>query len=109
MGHLFYPALDANRSADLSPTTYALLRNDLGFKGAVISDDMEMGAITSSTPTAEAAVQFLAAGGDMVMVAHDLAVADATYDAITAAVESGRLPRQRLDDAVAALSELRAG
>ena len=109
MGHLFYPALDAHHPADLSPATYALLRDDLGFKGAVISDDMQMGAITSSTPTAEAAVQFLAAGGDMVMVAHDLSVAGATFDAITAAVESGRLPRQRLDDAVAALNDLRAG
>lgn len=102
-GHLFYPAIDPHRSADLSPATYNFLRADLGFHGAILSDDMEMGAITSSTPTPEAAVQFLLAGGDMVMVAHDLAVADATFDAIKAAVESGRLPRRRLDDAVAAL------
>jgi hypothetical protein len=51
----------------------------------------------------------LLAGGDMVMVAHDLSVADATSDAIKAAVVSGRLPRARLDDAVATLSSLRAG
>ena len=107
LGHLFYPALDARRSTDLSPATFALLRGDLGFKGAVLSDDMEMGAITTSTTTPEAAVQFLQAGGDMVMVAHDLSVADATFAAIKAAVESGRLPRQRLDDAVAALTALR--
>ena len=109
LGHLYYPALDPKRSADLSPTTVALLRQELGFKGAVLSDDMQMGAITSSTPTPEAAVQFLVAGGDMVMVAHDLAVADATYDAIKSAVESGRLPRARLDEAVAALTALRTG
>jgi len=107
LGHLFYPALDPVRSADLSPATIQLLRSDLGFRGAIISDDMEMGAITSSTPTPEAAVQFLAAGGDMVMVAHHLDVADATYDAIKAAVLSGRLPRARLDQAVAALESLR--
>ena len=106
IGHLFYPAIDAHRSADLSPNTYNFLRGDLKFHGAILSDDMEMGAITSSTPTPEAAVQFLAAGGDMVMVAHDLSVADATYEAIKSAVESGRLPRQRLDDAVAALTQL---
>jgi beta-N-acetylhexosaminidase len=103
LGHLFYPALDPVRSADLSPVTIQLLRSDLGFRGAIISDDMEMGAITNSTPTPEAAVEFLAAGGDMVMVAHHLAVADATYDAIKAAVLSGRLPRARLDEAVASL------
>jgi beta-N-acetylhexosaminidase len=109
MGHLWYPALDPHRSADLSPATYQLLRSELGFRGAIISDDMEMGAITASTPAPEAAVEFLLAGGDMVMIAHDLAVADATYDAIKAAVESGRLPRERLDEAVARLRALPAG
>ena len=106
LGHLFYPALDSRRSADLSPATIQLLRDELGFHGAIISDDMEMGAITSSTPAPEAAVEFLVAGGDMVMIAHHLAVADATYDAIKAAVESGRLSRQRLDEAVASLEAL---
>ena len=106
MGHLFCPALDPSRSADLSPNTFNFLRADLHFRGAILSDDMEMGAITASTPTPEAAVEFLLAGGDMVMVAHDLSVADATYDAIKAAVESGRLPRSRLDDAVAMLQRL---
>jgi len=107
LGHLFYPALDAHRSADLSPGTVSLLRQDLGFEGAILSDDMEMGAITSSTPAPEAAVEYLIAGGDMVMIAHHIDVADATFDAIKAAIESGRLPRARLDEAVAALTALR--
>ena len=103
IGHLWYPAIDPHRSADLSPATIGLLRNDLGFTGAILSDDMEMGAITASTPTSEAAVEFLIAGGDMVMVAHHMSVVDATYNAIKNAVLSGRLPRARLDDAVATL------
>jgi len=82
------------------------LRADLRFHGAILSDDMEMGAITASTPTPEAAVEFLMAGGDMVMVAHHLTVANATFDAIKAAVESGRLPRSRLDDAANILADL---
>jgi len=106
LGHLFYPALDARRSADLSPNTMNFLRADLRFHGAILSDDMEMGAITASTPTPEAAVEFLMAGGDMVMVAHHLTVANATFDAIKAAVESGRLPRSRLDDAANILADL---
>jgi beta-N-acetylhexosaminidase len=109
LGHLFYPAIDAHRSADLSPTTVNLLRSEVGFKGAILSDDMEMGAITTSTPTPEAAVQFLIAGGDMVMVAHHISVADATYDAIKQAVLSGRLPRARLDEAVVRLQALPGG
>jgi beta-N-acetylhexosaminidase len=106
LGHLYYPALDATHSADLSPVTIQRLRSDVGFKGAIISDDMEMGAITATTPAPEAAVEFLVNGGDMVMIAHDLSVADATYDAINAALRSGRLPRSRLDEAVAALQAL---
>jgi len=42
----------------------------------------------------------------MVMVAHHLDVADATYDAILAGVADGRLPRSRLDEAVATLQAL---
>src|SRR2546421_10801800 len=106
LGHLFYPAIDAHRSADLSPATVSLLRTELHFKGAIISDDMQMGAITTSTPTPEAAAEFLIAGGDMVIVAHDLSVANATFDAIKNAVTSGRLPRARLDEAVARLAAL---
>jgi beta-N-acetylhexosaminidase len=106
LGHLYYPALDTVHSADLSPVTIQRLRSDVGFRGAIISDDMEMGAITASTPVAEAAVEFLVNGGDMVMVAHHISVADATYNAIKAAVASGRLKRSRLDQAVAALQAL---
>jgi len=108
LGHLWYPALDPHRSADLSPVTFQKLRDELGFKGAIVSDDMEMGAITKSTPAPEAAVEFLIAGGDMVMIAHHLAVADATFDAVKHAVATGRLPRARLDQAVATLQELSA-
>lgn len=109
IGHLFYPAIDAHRSADLSPNTFTMLRDELKFGGAIISDDMQMGAITASTSTPEAAVEFLLAGGDMVMIAHDLTVADATFGAIKSAVESGRLPHRRLDEAVAAMTHLREG
>ena len=108
LGHLFYPAIDPQRSADLSPNTVNFLRTDLKFQGAILSDDMQMGAITASTATPAAAVEFLLAGGDMVMVAHDLSVADATYDAIKSAVLSGRLPRARLDAAVASLMSVPA-
>ncbi len=106
LGHLYYPAINANHSADLAPETIQLLRSEVGFKGAIISDDMEMGAITNSTPVTVAAVQFLQNGGDMVMIAHHLDVADATYDMILAAVANGRLPRARLDAAVATLLAL---
>ncbi|HEX6548017.1 MAG TPA: glycoside hydrolase family 3 N-terminal domain-containing protein [Candidatus Dormibacteraeota bacterium] len=108
VGHLFYPALDPQRAASLSPAALGALRNQLGFRGAIVSDDLQMGAITKTTPAPEAAVEFLLAGGDLAMIAHSLDVADATYDAIRQAVVSGRLPRKRLDQAVATLQALPA-
>lgn len=106
LGHLYMPALDVRHAASLSPAIVARLRDDIAFRGAILSDDLEMGAITASTPTPEAAVQFLIAGGDMAMVGHHIEVADATFDAIRSAVIDGRLPRSRLDAAVAALEAL---
>src|ERR1700730_2118594 len=103
LGHLYFPVLDATHSADLSPVTIEKLRSDVGFTGSIISDDMEMGAITATKPAPEAAVEVLVNGGDMVMIAHHISVADATFDAIKAAVASGRLPRSRLDEAVSVL------
>jgi beta-N-acetylhexosaminidase len=97
LGHLYYPLLDQAHSADLSPVTIQKLRSDVGFQGAII---------TATTPAPEAAVEFLVNGGDMVMIAHHIDIADATFDAIKAAVASGRLPRTRLDDAVSALQSL---
>jgi beta-N-acetylhexosaminidase len=83
-----------------------LLRSELGYQGVIISDDLQMGALTPDFPPPAAAVRFLASGGDMVIVSHDLAVADATYDAIHAAVLSGAYPRVQLDGSVQKLLSL---
>jgi beta-N-acetylhexosaminidase len=82
------------------------LRTELGYQGVIISDDLQMGALSSEFPPPRAAVRFLASGGDMVIVSHDIAVADATYDAIHAAVLSGTYPRAQLDASVQKLLSL---
>ena len=78
---------------------------DLGYQGVIISDDLQATAVSSQNPPA-AAVRFLKNGGDMVIVAHDIAVADATYAAIHAAVLSGSYPRAQLDGSVQKLLSL---
>ena len=78
---------------------------DLGYQGVIISDDLQMGAPSPQDPTA-AAVRFLTNGGDMVIVSHDIAVADATYAAIHAAVLNGSYPRAQLDASVQKLLSL---
>ena len=79
---------------------------DLGYQGVIVSDDLEMGSLIPSDSPPAAAVRFLKNGGDMVIVSHDLAVADATYAAIHAAVLSGSYPRAQLDGSVQKLLSL---
>jgi len=82
------------------------LRAELGYRGVIISDDLAGGAGSLEVPPATAAVRFLVNGGDMVLVSHDIALADATYDAIHAAVLSGTYPRAQLDGSVQKLLSL---
>src|SRR5438874_13506708 len=70
---------------------------DLGYQGVIISDDLQPGALSPEDPPPVAAVRFLKSGGDMVIVSHDIAVADATYATIHAAVLNGSYPRAQLD------------
>jgi len=89
-----------------SSSQVRMLRTELGYQGVIISDDLQMGALSPEFPPPSAAVRFLANGGDMVIVSHDIAVADATYDAIREAVLSGRYPRIQLDASVQKLLNL---
>lgn len=66
--HVVYPALDADNPATLSPKILTgLLRNQLGFKGCVISDALEMKAV-AQTEDATLAEQFIRAGGDLFLL-----------------------------------------
>jgi beta-glucosidase-like glycosyl hydrolase len=72
----------------------------------IISDDLQMGGLSPEFPVPSAAVRFLANGGDMVIVSHDIAVADAAYDAVHAAVLNGSYRRAQLDASVQKLLNL---
>jgi beta-N-acetylhexosaminidase len=76
------------------------LRTELGYQGVIISDDLQLAAPGPEFPPPSAAVRFLADGGDIVIVSHEIAVADATYDAIHAAVLNGTYHRGQLDASV---------
>ena len=73
--HVFFPAivLDKNLPATLSPEVLTtLLRKDLGFEGLLITDDLEMGAITESFGIADAANRSFLAGADLLLICHQL-------------------------------------
>lgn len=106
IGHLNVPAIDQAAPTSMSATVMRDLREQLGYQGIVISDDLEMGALSPLYPPPIAAVRFLENGGDMVIVSHTISVADQTYDAIHAAVLNGTFPRSQLDASVQKLLNL---
>ena len=74
--HVVFPALDEEFPATLSSRIVTrLLRQELGYKGVVFSDDMEMKAITGNFDAGEAAVSSVRAGIDVLLYCHDLAKA----------------------------------
>jgi beta-N-acetylhexosaminidase len=106
IAHLNVPSIDASAPTSMSATVLQLLRGELGYQGVIIADDLQMGALSPKYPPPAAAVRFLKNGGDMVIVSHDIAVADATYAAIHTAVLSGSYPRAQLDASVHKLLSL---
>jgi beta-N-acetylhexosaminidase len=106
VGHLNVPSIDASAPTSMSAAVLQLLRHGLGYQGVIISDDLQMGALSPQYPPPVAAVRFLKKGGDMVIVSHDIAIADATFEAIHAAVLNGSYPRARLDASVQRLLSL---
>ena len=100
--HVFVPALDEERPATLSPRiVQALLREELGYDGVILSDDLEMKAIGARTPVTQAAVQAIQAGCDGLLICSgDVNVQAAALEALVKAAESGEIPARRLDDAL---------
>jgi beta-N-acetylhexosaminidase len=99
--HVVVPAYDDTRPASLSTTMVTdLLKQQLGYAGVVISDDLGMKAVSATTPLPEATVAAIEAGCDIVLLCNS-PIDDqvAAIEAIIRAAEHGRLPAERLDDA----------
>ena len=97
--HLAVPALaPPDLPATLSPQILTgLLRNELGFKGLVITDALDMRGISGGFSTGDACVRALEAGADTLLMPPN---PDAAIQAVVRAVESGRISRQRLQESV---------
>ncbi len=107
LGHLVYPALDPEMPASLSPAAVGLLRGELGFDGVIVTDDLIMAGARRDGTTAEAAVQAAKAGADLLMVSGPPEEQAAAYDAVVAAVESGEIPRERIDYSVERIKNIK--
>ncbi len=99
VAHLDVRAVDPGRPSSLSrPVVDGLLRDQLGFAGLVVTDALEMAAVTAGRSPGQASVAALRAGADVLLMPVDPRAARA---AIVAAVRAGRLSRGRLQQAAA--------
>jgi len=110
-GHLRVPELTGDLPASLSRRAQTdLLRGELGFTGVIVSDGLEMQAVSEQYGIPEAAVQAVIAGTDLLCLGRDQDQLSllTVKAALIAAVRSGRLPGERLEEAAARVAELRA-
>jgi beta-N-acetylhexosaminidase len=99
VGHIDVRAVDPRVPSSLSrKVTTGLLREELGFGGLVVTDSLEMAAVTRGRDPRRTAVQAMRAGSDVLLMPPSPVVARA---ALVRAVRSGALPRRRLEQAAA--------
>lgn len=91
------PNLPATLSANI---VTGILREHMGYDGIVMTDSLGMGAITARWTQAEAAVEAVKAGVDVVLSTGPMAAQEAIHEALMTAVRSGDIPLQRIDDSV---------
>ena len=114
-GHLAYPSVDA-APASLSPEWHRILREELGFEGVVVTDDMLMlqhNGLPEFADPGENAVRAIAAGGDLLLYVlpadpSEFGISvDGLVSSIVAAIDDGRITPDRLDAAVEHVLTLR--
>ena len=107
-GHLSVPALepDAELPATLSPSILIdLLRKELGFRGLIVTDALDMGGVAKHFSPGEVAVRAILAGADVLLVPPS---PDAALAALAEAVKSGRLSVARVNQSVARILAVKA-
>lgn len=110
VAHVTVPALesDPNRVATTSPTIVTgLLKNQLGFKGLVVTDALDMAALTRlyADNIGRAAVDAFKAGNDLLLIPPDL---DAAYNAMLDAARKGEIPEAQIDSSVVKILKAKA-
>lgn len=101
VAHILMTQIDPDLPASLSPAVVTgLLRQEMGYEGVVCTDDLIMAAISDTYGMGEAAVLAVEAGCDLLLVCHEADNLTAAREALLAAVDSGRISMERLDQSV---------
>ena len=101
--HIAVPEVTGIEPASLSPAMLTgVLRNDLGFQGLIVTDALNMGAVTEHYTSREAAVAALKAGADLLLMPEDF---ESAYEGVLTAVETGEISEERLNQSVLRILE----
>ena len=101
--HIAVPEMTGIEPASLSPAMLTgVLRNDLGFQGLIVTDALNMGAVTEHYTSGEAAVAALKAGADLLLMPEDF---ESAYEGVLTAVETGEISEERLNQSVLRILE----
>jgi beta-N-acetylhexosaminidase len=99
--HIKYPAYDPEKPASISPVIIQdLLRKKLGYTGLVVTDDLEMGAVSKYFTYQDLGYEAIKAGADVLLVCHTLENQDQVYKGVLNAVQSGNLSEDQINEAV---------
>lgn len=96
VSHLVVESMDPAYPASLSPEVHRMLREDMGYEGVIITDDLMMKGVSEVFSEGDAAVQALLAGNDMVL-STDYQV---QYAAVLRAVKSGEISEEQLENSI---------
>jgi len=101
VSHSTYPEISGNAPAAFSSEIMSgLLRQELGFDGVILTDDLEMGAVAKYNGFRNMGVLAVEAGADVVMVCHDYEHETDVYMGLLEAVKDGKLSEERINESV---------
>ena len=96
VSHNIVNSIDSEYPASLSEEAHNIIRNQLGFDGVIMTDDLSMGAITDYTGTENAAVLAIKSGNDLLCCSD----VEEQYPAVLSSVQSGEIPIEQINNSV---------
>jgi len=110
VGHASYSGLHDRRPASLSREWIrGVLRKKIGYRGLVVSDDLEMGGVLKAAPIEEAALSHIEADGDLCLICRQQEFVERAYQCLLATAERDRLFRKRVVESARRVAAFKAG